>query len=268
MKYVEPLNSAQYPSRDGHYVTAVPSQGIGGSTVPGPAIENPMREIIAVIQAAGLTPEDGDLTQLLQAIEALMPGVEPGMKLVAGMPLWQPGQTLLPNCRWGNRALVLLADWPELRASVDAGYLDILASTATTAAKAASPRYWVWNSAGTGLYLPDIGGRFPRDWRSGQTDDSGRASGSRQEDAIREITGSFQARPGGTSTAGAITTATGCLTYSLQTGSSGASPISMGSGSYRADVVSVSAAKVVPTAAENRPINDAVPVAIYMGKPA
>ena len=68
MKYVEPLNSASYPEREGSYVNANPATGVKGSTVPGEALEHPQREILNVIEAAGLTPNGADLTQLLQAL--------------------------------------------------------------------------------------------------------------------------------------------------------------------------------------------------------
>lgn len=261
MKYIEPENSAAYPDRNGTYVTGSPSQGIPGSTVPGPAIECTQREIINAIQSAGLTPDGSDMTQLAQAISILMPAITPGMKIIAGMPLWQPGQTLLPNCKWGNRSLVLLADWPELKASVDAGYLDILAATSSTTTKTAYPRFWVWNSTGTGLYLPDIGGRFPRDWRSGQSDDSGRAAGSLQSDAIRDIVGALNAADGQAlcrTTSGAFTITTYYPVY----------PMPIATTVSGVSTVTFKASSAVPTAAENRPINDAVPVAIYMGNPA
>ncbi len=52
------------------YIDANPGAGIDGSPVPAQAIEDPQREIAAVIVAAGLTPSAGDLTQLLQAIQS------------------------------------------------------------------------------------------------------------------------------------------------------------------------------------------------------
>lgn len=70
MKYVEPLNSSSYPERNGSYVNANPATGVKGSTVPGEALEHPQREILNVIEAAGLTPNGADLTQLLQALIA------------------------------------------------------------------------------------------------------------------------------------------------------------------------------------------------------
>lgn len=64
MKYVQPIGAAENAS----YVDANPASGIEGSAVPASAIENPQREIEAVISGAGLIPASGDLTQLRQAI--------------------------------------------------------------------------------------------------------------------------------------------------------------------------------------------------------
>lgn len=70
MKYTKPLNDSSYPARNGSYVDADASTGVIGSTVPGAAIEAPQREIVQVIEAAGLTPDDADRTQLLQALNS------------------------------------------------------------------------------------------------------------------------------------------------------------------------------------------------------
>lgn len=50
------------------YVDANPATGVEGSPVPAAALEDPQREIVAVIEAAGLVPSAADLSQLGQAI--------------------------------------------------------------------------------------------------------------------------------------------------------------------------------------------------------
>jgi hypothetical protein len=53
------------------YVNGNPAAGIQGS-IPDVAVwEYPMREILAVIEAAGITPSNSDLTQLLEALRLL-----------------------------------------------------------------------------------------------------------------------------------------------------------------------------------------------------
>lgn len=69
MKYIPPLNGdTEDPDRP--YVDAVP--GVSeGSRPPAAALEHPLRELVNLIAAAGIVPDEGDLTQVLQAIHAL-----------------------------------------------------------------------------------------------------------------------------------------------------------------------------------------------------
>lgn len=66
MKYVQPIGGLA----DAPYVDANPAGGVEGSPVPAAAIEHPMREIVAVIQAAGIVPSELALTQLLLALRS------------------------------------------------------------------------------------------------------------------------------------------------------------------------------------------------------
>ena len=66
MKYNAPFGSLD---PDAHYVDRSTPDAQSGSKVPAKAIEHPQREIIAVIQAAGLTPSEGSTTQLLEALQ-------------------------------------------------------------------------------------------------------------------------------------------------------------------------------------------------------
>lgn len=65
MRYKAPYGSSD---PDASYVDRSTPDAQSGSKVPRQAVEHPQREIIAVIADAGLTPSEGDLTQLLQAI--------------------------------------------------------------------------------------------------------------------------------------------------------------------------------------------------------
>jgi microcystin-dependent protein len=64
MDYAQPIGTAPGTS----YVDADPGSGIEGSRVPAAAIEPVMREIVAAIVAAGLTPNGAVFTQLASAI--------------------------------------------------------------------------------------------------------------------------------------------------------------------------------------------------------
>lgn len=69
MEYVAPVDAAD---PDDPYVSGDPGGGVEGTAVPAEAIEHPMREIVNVIEEAGLTPDGEDLTQLHAAIAALI----------------------------------------------------------------------------------------------------------------------------------------------------------------------------------------------------
>lgn len=75
MRYQPPVNATPteldpQPS----YFDGNPGAGQKGAIPPAKSIEHPMREILAVIEGAGLTPSDSDLTQLLQAIQTIAAG--------------------------------------------------------------------------------------------------------------------------------------------------------------------------------------------------
>lgn len=68
MQYSQPYDQTSNPNAS--YVNGNPSSGIQGSIIPAGAVENPQRELIALIQAAGLTPSNSDLSQVAKAIQS------------------------------------------------------------------------------------------------------------------------------------------------------------------------------------------------------
>lgn len=66
MEYNPPYGSVD---PDAPYVDRSTPNAIQGSKIPAKAAEHPQREIVAVIEAAGLTPDGDDTTQLLQALQ-------------------------------------------------------------------------------------------------------------------------------------------------------------------------------------------------------
>jgi hypothetical protein len=68
MLYNPPIGGAA----DDPYVDANPATGVEGSPVPAAAVEDPQREILAVIEGVGLVPSGADLTQLKQAITQMI----------------------------------------------------------------------------------------------------------------------------------------------------------------------------------------------------
>lgn len=82
MQYVPPIGGEP----DDSYVDAVPASGVEGSAVPASALEDVQREIINVVTEAGLTPDGEDLTQLEQAIAAMIAaGVPDASAIVRGI---------------------------------------------------------------------------------------------------------------------------------------------------------------------------------------
>lgn len=68
MKYWPPFGDAD---PDAPYVDGNPGTGTEGSIVPAGAIEQPQRELIAILTAAGMTPNEAVLDQVLEALLAL-----------------------------------------------------------------------------------------------------------------------------------------------------------------------------------------------------
>ncbi|MDP1628868.1 hypothetical protein [Parvibaculum sp.] len=71
MQYIPPINGdTEDPDRP--YINADPALSIQGSIPPAAAIEHPQRELMALIDEAGLDPDPEDLTQVAQAVAVLI----------------------------------------------------------------------------------------------------------------------------------------------------------------------------------------------------
>lgn len=71
MKYVKPFNETD---PNASYVNGNPGAGVEGSIPDALSFEAPLRELHNLITFAGLTPSNTDLTQVWQAIQALITG--------------------------------------------------------------------------------------------------------------------------------------------------------------------------------------------------
>lgn len=80
MKYYQPYGEED---TNASYSNGNAIAGVKGSIPDARAVEHPMREILAVIVAAGLTPNEADLTQLLDAIMALIGAATPNATIAA-----------------------------------------------------------------------------------------------------------------------------------------------------------------------------------------
>ena len=108
----------------------------------------------------------------------------------------------------------------------------------------------------TTFNLPDLRGEFIRGWDDGRGIDSGRAIGSAQGDAIRNITGSIDSGTDQTRQLFDDVTAKGALAVSRRNWKRWTSD--SGDGYNVPSAFDFDASRVVPTAAENRPRNIAL----------
>lgn len=99
MKYVPPLGSID---PDASYVDGNPGLGVEGTKVPAAAIEHGMREIHHAIVAAGLTPDDEDLTQLASAIAALTNPIPTGIVSAYAFTTAPSGWVMVSNKTIGD----------------------------------------------------------------------------------------------------------------------------------------------------------------------
>ena len=190
MKYVPPLGATD---PNASYQDGNPEAGILGSIVPAAAIERPQREILNVLTAAGLTPSDTDLTQLLAAIRKIIGTQNAELErlrlLKIGCPMYWRSTTLPEGFAWVNGDLVLFEDWPEFAAVYNAGGFSgmVLPYNADSATIAANLGKFRPNAANpTGLYLPSCGEQFFRAWTG-----AGDQAGSSATDTGRHISGSW-----------------------------------------------------------------------------
>ena len=263
MKYVPPLGATD---PNASYQDGNPEAGILGSIVPAAAIERPQREILNVLTAAGLTPSDTDLTQLLAAIRKIIGTQNAELErlrlLKIGCPMYWRSTTLPEGFAWVNGDLILFEDRPEFEEVYLAGGFEgmLLEANATSEQIAANLGKFRKHPNGLGLYLPSCGEQFFRAWTGG----AGREAGSWQSDAIRELSGRIDLSRMGSAYTSEASPSTGVLQIEkdalpgLLTSNSASEFRMWGKASF-------SASRVAPTAEENRPLNIALPVVLYLG---
>ena len=259
MKYVPPLNGDR-DNKERPYINANPVHGEEGSILNAIAIEHPLREIVNTIKGAGLTPNGEDLSQLQQAILTYIEQAVPvNQSLTEEFRLSRIGNIDIGNKVIRNQSfvpadgrLVLFANYPELKAKLDDTSLDSIVYDETGLIRAEYLGRYMYTEDRTGVYVPELGGRFIRSWTDGQSIDNERGFGSVQGDTIRNITGFLHTMRHG-KWSGAF------VSHGL-TGSSVHDGTNWGSRTY------FDASRVVPTANENRPQNIALHSTLYLGR--
>ncbi|MCG4631839.1 phage tail protein [Bilophila wadsworthia] len=180
-----------------------------------------------------------------------------------GVPRYWRSTTLPAGHVWANGDLALFADWPELKKIYDAGGFAgmLLAYNANSATIAANLGKWRPNAANpTGLYVPNLSEQFFRGWTSG----TGRGAGSWQGDAIRELSGRIDLSRMGSAYTSEASPFSGVLQVEKDVFPGLMTP-DENSDFWMWGRASFNASRVVPTAEENRPVNIAVPVILYLG---
>ena len=180
-----------------------------------------------------------------------------------GVPRYWRSTTLPANHVWANGDLVLFSDWPELKKVYDGGGFTgmLLAYNATSATIAANLGKWRPNAANpTGLYVPKLSDQFFRTWTGG----AGREAGSWQGDAIRELSGRIDLNRMGSAYTSEASPFSGVLQVEKDVFPGLMTPDG-NSDFWMWGRASFNASRVVPTAEENRPVNVAVPVILYLG---
>lgn len=189
MKYVPPLGATD---PNASYQDGNPEAGILGSIVPAAAIERPQREILNVLTAAGLTPSDTDLTQLLAAIRKIIGTQNAELErlrlLKIGCPMYWRSTTLPENFAWVNGDLILFEDRPEFEEVYLAGGFEgmLLEANATSEQIAANLGKFRKHPNGLGLYLPSCGEQFFRAWSGGAG-----TAGAHHDAGLPDILGSW-----------------------------------------------------------------------------
>lgn len=236
----------------------------GDPLVPTPAtvvsadwLNSVQEELATIVTNAGLELQKADNTQVLTAILQIIARQSSELErlrlLKIGCPMYWRSTTLPENFAWVNGDLILFEDRPEFEEVYLAGGFEgmLLEANATSEQIAANLGKFRKHPNGLGLYLPSCGDQFFRAWTGGS-----REAGSTQGDAIREIYGAFT-RPLAPSDAGAAGTFSSITraNYLFQ----------RAQGESMAEV-EFKASRVVQTAEENRPVNIALPVILYLGE--
>lgn len=195
------------------------------------------------------TVENGVLKILKQTSDYM----EEWRKSWIGVPRYWRSTILPANHCWANGDAVLFADWPELKQVYDAGGFEgmLLPWDADSGTKAANLGKWRPDAANpTGLYTPNLGGQFFRNWAPGGDE----GAGQWHRDEIRNITGTVDTGTG-------IFDATGAFSV-VESGKEHTS-----AGSYNSDF-KFDASFVVPTGPQNVPQHVWQPAILYLGRPA
>lgn len=164
---VSVMPPAQENSYDpGYFSNGNPATGELATMMTAEWCNGVQEELINVISKAGLTPDQGELDQLWNAIQKLFStsDAEKWRKAMIGSLVPMAVSTLPGGFGKPDGSLFLFEDYPELKEKYDAGGFNgmLLEANASAEDKAAWVGKWVKHSEGIGLYSPRLSGLFLR----------------------------------------------------------------------------------------------------------
>ena len=177
-------------------------------------------------------------------------------KNMIGVPVYWRSTTLPENYCWANGDFIEFINWPELEEVYSSGGFEgmLLPWNASSEDQSANLGKWRPDAANpTGLFTPNLGGQFFRNWGQGV----GKDAGAWGEDAIRNITG----QASGANSVGPCYSGEGAIYRGEVQGNA-----TYRNGSYGGYLM-FDASRVVPTGPENVPPHVWQPVVLYLGRP-
>lgn len=237
-----------------------------GPNVPGAPAVDPVGDVsgawllatlaygapIATDKKPGLVQPDGVTTFVTP--EGILSAVTLDPSWI-GVPRYWRSTILPPNHCWANGDFVEFADWTELEQVYKAGGFEgmLLPWDADSGTKAANLGKWRPDAANpTGLYTPNLGGQFFRNWAP----ESGKEAGEWGQDEIRNIVATFNLPYRNPAPTGAVTW--GRIDNGYSQGGTGAG----------VSLSTFDASTIVPTGPQNVPQHVWQPAILYLGRPA
>ena len=173
-----------------------------------------------------------------------------------GVPRYWRSTNLPPNHCWANGDFVEFADWPELKQVYEAGGFEgmLLPWNANSGTKAANLGMWRPDAANpTGLFTPNLGGQFFRNWVQGT------GAGGTNLPGVPEITGSMNF---------GVSYGRGYGAFHFVSGGSYSQINPTSSAGYYFDFAASRCSGVYGNADTVMPPSVNQPVVIYLGRPA
>lgn len=165
----------------GNWANANPAVGQAGSIPPHQAWSHAVQELVHLIEQAGLTPNEADLTQVYTAVATLVNA----NRVSVGHVAFFAANAAPANYLKANGALISRTTYAGLWAYAQASS-NIAASDGAWQKGQFSP-----GDGSTTFRIPDLRGEFLRGWDDSLGQDPGRVLGTQQSDELKSHTHSI-----------------------------------------------------------------------------